>query len=125
MGTYDFYISKIMFNLIALFGFLLVFIAGMYWGYTFKENDRYINVSTREIMLVNTINSKYTYNFIHNENKKYGEEIAPRIANIVSLLSFIGILLLEIGYRNACKYKYDKPIDVRFKEFIERIKKAE
>lgn len=121
METYDFYISKIMFNLIAIFGLLTLVITGIYWGYTFKENEQYINVSTREIQLINIINKEITYNFEPNLNKKYGEEISPRIFNIVIIGVILSMLLIEIGYRNSCKYKYSKPFKQRFKEFIQRL----
>ena len=121
---YDFFISKTMFNLIALFGFLILFVTGIYFGYTFKENEEYINLYTKEIQLIKYINNKYTYNFISDSDKKYSEEIASRISNVVILFSIIGILFLEIGYRNSNKYKYNKSIKERLKQFIQKIKKV-
>lgn len=122
LKRYDFFISKTMFNLIALFGFLIIFITGMYWGYTFKENEQYFNKSVSEIKIVTYINEKYTYNFIPDNNKKYGDQLATRITIISLILITLGIVLLEIGYRNSTKYKHDKPFRQRIKEFYFRIK---
>jgi hypothetical protein len=120
--TYDFFISKTMFNLIALFGFLLIFLTGVFWGYTFKENEQNFNTEVKEIKFVKYIHSKYIYNFIPNPEVQYGDEISKRISIVTLTLIFIGTLLLEIGYRGSCKYKYNKSLKQRIKYFIEKTK---
>jgi len=122
MVTYDFFISKIMFALMALLGILVLFFSGVYWGFTYHENMDYINVSTKEIKYIETINTKYTYNFIHDENKKYGDEVAPRIFKVVMFFVIISCLLIEIGYRYGAKYQYKDTFIERIKKLFKKIK---
>jgi len=122
MKDYDFFISKIMYNLIALCGFLIIFMTGVYWGYTFHENNQYFNPSVNEIRFVEYINTKYTYNFVHNEELRYGDELSKRITLVAIGLMLVGTPLLEIGYRGSARYAYKKPFKQRFKEFLARLK---
>lgn len=119
---YDFFISKTMYNLIALFGFLLVFLTGIFWGYTLHENEQYFNTSVKEIRFVKFIDSKYVYNFIPNEKLNYGDELSKRITTVTICLIIISILLLEIGYRGSNKYKNPKSLIQRIKDFKEKTK---
>jgi len=122
---YDFIVSKTMYILVTLFGVILIFISGIFWGYTFKENEQYFYTDIREIQIVKYLNTKYTYNFIPNTDEKYGDKIAYRIMVITLFLFFIGIVLTETGNRMGYKYKYDKPFLVRLKNWYYRIKKYE
>ena len=123
---YDFFISKTMFNLIALFGFLVVFLTGLFYGYTFSENKQYFDGNATEIKIVNYLNTKYTYNFIPSTDERtYSGQLAGRITNIVIVLIIIGVLLLEIGYRGSAKYKYPTTLIQRFKNFRAKIKERE
>lgn len=121
---YDFFISKIMYNLIALIGFLIIFMTGMFYGYTFHQNEQYFNTDVKEIRFIEYINQKYTYNFIPNKELKYSDELAKRILTVTYIFIFIGVLLLEIGYKFNNKYKYNKSLSLRLKEFYEKIKKG-
>jgi hypothetical protein len=121
--NYDFFINKALFNLIALFGFLIIFLTGMYYGYTLKENSEYLQA--KETKFINNINNKYTYNFIPNENKKYGDEISSRITNVILLFITIGIFLLLYGIKKSYKYEYNnKSFKEKLKILIKKLKKV-
>lgn len=122
MKEYDFFISKIMYNLIALIGFLLIFFTGLYYGYTFNENQQYFYTNLTEIKAVNYLNNKFVYNFDEYKGT-YGDNIAPRIMWVVIILTIIGVLFLETGYRMGSKYKYKKSLKERIKIFYNNIKK--
>ncbi len=119
----DFIASKLLYNIVALFGFLIIFCTGMYWGYTFHENEQYFNTEIKEIKFIEYINTKYTYNFIPNKNLKYSDELASRITTVTILLIILGIILLELGYKFSAKYKYKNSLKQRIINLYNAIKK--
>jgi hypothetical protein len=120
MKEYDFAISKLLYTLLALIGVLFILFTGIYWGYTFKENEQYFYKNVTEIKAVNYLNNKYTYDFTSVDN--YSDILSSRITNVSLLLVTIGIIILEVGNRNLHKYKYDKPLKQRIIEWYKRLK---
>jgi hypothetical protein len=122
--SYDFFISKVLYTLIALFGFLTIFFTGLYYGYTFHANEQYFYTNLTEIKAVSYLNNKFVYNFGEYKGT-YGDAIAPRIMMVTTILTIIGVILLEVGYRMGSRYKYKDSFKQRLRNFYQNLKKEE
>ena len=112
--------NKLFYNTICVLGLILLVFTGIYFGYTYKENEQYFQ--SREISYVKYINTKFLYNIEYTNNKDYANNLSNRIFNITFILVIIGILLVEYGYRNTHKYNYNESLKERIKNWYKRVK---
>lgn len=132
LQKYDSFLNKQLFNIIALFGFLIIFLTGMFYGYTLKENEQYL--TSNELKFITYINNKYTYNFIPETDTKYNGKfndayysfkLSYRITNVVIIFLCIGLFLFLYGNKKSYKYENKKSLIQRIKDYYKKLKESD